>query len=141
MSPVQTPPSPCRRQRISFIQRELRKTEMCKYFATGSCCRDAKTCAFAHGPDDLRKDAFEARCQTGRIPCPRLYKTKPCFNWETTGSCNYGVRCLFYHNPSSAADFDQLTYADSDSDQSVSGVTDFIPTTTRRLQIFCEIAP
>ena len=134
-------PYSCPRQQgpsRSFIQHELRKTEMCKFFIKGSCCRDATTCAFAHGPDDLRQDAFEARCQFGSIPRPRLYKTKPCFTWDATGSCNYGVRCLFYHNPNTAADSDQLSYADSDSDDSA---TEFTQTRPRRLQIFCKIAP
>ena len=140
-----TPSFSYRRQRRlgpnrSFIQDELRKTEICKFFMMGSCCRDAKACAFAHGPCDLRQDAFEARVQFGSIPRPALYKTKPCFTWDATGSCNYGVRCLFYHNPTSAADIAQLPFADSDSDQS-STASDAKPTRPRRLQIFCNIAP
>lgn len=138
-TPLYAPPyrslQPSRR-----IVHSLWKTELCKYYATGTCYRDASKCPFAHGLQDLRQDAFEARCNYGSIPCPKLYKTKHCLIWEATGSCMYGARCLFYHNRSAAADDAQLLYADTDSNRPKCEPNEK-QTRSRRLDIFCKIAP
>ncbi len=131
----------------SRVRHGLRKTELCKFFAMNKCPRSRETCAFAHGKDDLRPDAFELRCKLGSILCGRLYKTQSCFSWESTGACKYGVRCCFFHDPKLAADAMCLHDADVEDAMVTKRInstrcTDrFSNSSCSRLEVFRMIAP
>lgn len=62
------------------------KTEMCRNWENGKC-EFGGTCAFAHGPDELRE----------RTLLPTNYRTKKCKQFYELGYCLYGTRCQFKH--------------------------------------------
>uniref|UniRef100_A0A1I8IW08 C3H1-type domain-containing protein n=1 Tax=Macrostomum lignano TaxID=282301 RepID=A0A1I8IW08_9PLAT len=68
-------------------QRELLKTELCRYFEMGSPCPYSSSCKFAHG-----------QCELKQRQRPRNYKTKQCRSFHgPSGICKYGSRCQFLH--------------------------------------------
>jgi len=67
------------------------KTEMCKFFALGTCKR-ARDCTFAHTPSELRNAADE----TPRVP-PGGTFPEMCKYWAM-GSCKRGRECAFAHS-------------------------------------------
>lgn len=60
---------------------DLRKTRLCKAFASGWC--NDSNCNFAHGQEELRAT-------------DRYYKTSICV-WHTRGKCTNGELCRFAH--------------------------------------------
>lgn len=61
------------------------KTEICKDYNLTGKCNFGKSCAFAHGREELRK-----------INNGPNYKEFACWNFNN-GYCSYGTRCMFYH--------------------------------------------
>ena len=70
------------------------KTRLCKFFTMGACTRGS-SCAFAHGPEQLRDQ-------------PDYSKTRLCADFVQRGRCSRGQACPFAHGrnelrPGSAA--------------------------------------
>ncbi|CAE7201808.1 Zfp36 [Symbiodinium natans] len=63
-----------------------KKTRLCKFFTMGACTRGA-SCAFAHGPDQLRDQ-------------PDYSKTRLCADFVELGKCVEGKACKFAHSKS-----------------------------------------
>lgn len=61
------------------------KTELCRGWEKGECAFGS-SCAFAHGPWELRER-----------PVSLTPKTKPCRAFITQGFCVLGTRCQFIH--------------------------------------------
>eukprot|EP00294_Goniomonas_avonlea_P013446 CAMPEP_0114552848 /NCGR_PEP_ID=MMETSP0114-20121206/7339_1 /TAXON_ID=31324 /ORGANISM="Goniomonas sp, Strain m" /LENGTH=653 /DNA_ID=CAMNT_0001737743 /DNA_START=51 /DNA_END=2013 /DNA_ORIENTATION=- len=99
---------------------ELYKTELCRYFVSGACARQAR-CAFAHGEQELRRSTllpaalgfqpvvdshtlnWEAAPSSAERPRPRegeRYKTELCRYFDRSGACALGSRCGFAHGQS-----------------------------------------
>lgn len=65
---------------------DLRKTRICRTFATGKC--NDKSCKFAHGAEELRAQETDI-----------AYKTALC-SWFEKGKCASGDQCRFAHGES-----------------------------------------
>ena len=80
------------------------KTKLCKNFTTTGACSHGTTCHFAHGIFEL-----DNLLEIGKPPVDgliesafpfdktKLFKTKLCNTFSTTGVCPYGASCHFAH--------------------------------------------
>ena len=74
---------------------------MCRYFQLGTCNRGDK-CRFSHavalpGPvEDSGKTPPAA--PRGRSASRTMCKDKPCYQWQKSGTCEYGKDCIFSHD-------------------------------------------
>ena len=91
------------------------KTRICKNWEQTGSCQYGARCNFAHGDDEMRANpslpgwsatAASARPSTRRQQEPPeetdpraapLYKTRMCKNYELSGACKFGDRCIFAH--------------------------------------------
>ncbi|MCD7447287.1 hypothetical protein HAX54_027149 [Datura stramonium] len=109
-------------QGIGVEQRNLRRVELCHFFASGRGCPYGNECNFLHernqnlvgGKGLYRESSAITIVTSGRevrnktrsdilesrrpVDLPKkLPKTKLCNFWERTGSCPYGSTCQFAH--------------------------------------------
>ena len=73
--------------RVTKMNQDNRKTEMCRNLLESGVCRWGQNCHFAHSEDEKR-----------HRPRPKGYKTRLCKNFFERGHCVYGLRCHFAHS-------------------------------------------
>lgn len=64
------------------ISETYRSTQICKFYAAGTCKR--KDCKYAHGVQELRTP-------------PNFWKSRLCESFLKTGTCEKGMNCNFAH--------------------------------------------
>ena len=81
---------PSRRARV--------KTELCERFKRGEVCPFGDKCSFAHGVEELKlKKLYDL--QSANLEDISWFRTRPCFDFVSTGSCPFTSRCKCIHDP------------------------------------------
>ncbi|CAI2372891.1 unnamed protein product [Moneuplotes crassus] len=123
--------------------RAKKKTEICKNWETTGKCKFGKSCAFAHGFDELLV----------KNNLPQKYKTKICKQFHEEGYCRYATRCQFIHcivqkdlNSYSYSDILKETVFQYETRSKLKNFPELEdqminPIKTKRLNVFSEIAP